>query len=301
MFTKNYSLTDDKIYKFNISDNDTLKIKKFYEIDPFPDYNNDDDKLSILKKGDVNFLASRVKKFIGYNKKILEVGSGTCQLSIYFSIGSNNTIFALDSSYESLKKGAQFAKKNNISNVMFINSDLKNDIFFDNYFDFIFCNGVLHHTKDPYNNFVRLISLLKKDQFFVIGLYNRYGRIRTVFRKYFYRLFGKKFLFLFDPYLRILTKDTKKNLSKINAWINDQYRHPIESTHTISECLLWFKKNNIKFINLFPNLNSNFSDNIFDEQLEPSFLEKFIIQILMPFQNYGSEGGLFVMIGKKLK
>ena len=65
---------------------------------------------------------------------------------------------------------------------MFINSDLKNDIFFDNYFDFIFCNGVLHHTKDPYNNFVRLISLLKKDQIFVIGLYNRYGRIRTIFQ-----------------------------------------------------------------------------------------------------------------------
>ena len=46
-----------------------------------------DDKSSISHKGDKNYLASEFKKFIGFNKNVLEVGCGTGQLSIYFSIG----------------------------------------------------------------------------------------------------------------------------------------------------------------------------------------------------------------------
>ena len=298
-FVKKPFLTEDGICSFSILKKDTLETKIFYETDPFPNYNDDDNKYSILKKGDGNYLASKIKKNIGYNKKILEVGSGTSQLSMYFSIGTNNIIFALDSSFKSLEKGVQFAKKNNVSNILFINADLADDIFPDNYFDFIWCNGVLHHTKDPYFNFAKIVKKLKKNQYILIGLYNRYGRIRTVIRKYFYRLLGRQFLYFFDPYLRYLRKDFNKNQNRINAWINDQYHHPIESLHDINECLLWFRNNKIKFVNCFPNLNNSISDSIFEENLAPSFLQRFIIQFLMIFSVHGSEGGLFVMIGKK--
>ena len=299
LFIKKTFLTEEGIYSFDISNKDTLVTKMFYEADPFPNYNDDDNKYTILKKGDGNYLASKIKKTIGYNKKILEVGSGTCQLSMYFSIGTNNIIFALDSSCKSLDKGLQFAKKNNVSNVLFVNADLADDIFFDNYFDFIWCNGVLHHTKDPYFNFTKIVKKLKKNQYILIGLYNRYGRIRTVIRKYFYRLLGRQFLYFCDPYLRHLCKDFNKNQHKINAWINDQYHHPIESLHDINEILLWFSNNKIKFVNCFPNLSNNISDNIFEEKLTPSFLQRFIIQFTMIFSVHGSEGGLFVMIGQK--
>ena len=81
-FVKKPFLTEDGICSFSILKKDTLETKIFYETDPFPNYNDDDNKYSILKKGDGNYLASKIKKRIGYNKKILEVGSGTCQLSM---------------------------------------------------------------------------------------------------------------------------------------------------------------------------------------------------------------------------
>ena len=34
-----------------------------------------------------------------------------------------------------------------------LNSDIFNDVLADDYFDFIWCNGVLHHTKNPYKAF----------------------------------------------------------------------------------------------------------------------------------------------------
>ena len=43
----------------------------------------------VLQKGNKNLLASQFKKFIGHNKNVLEVGCGTGQLSIYFSIGAH--------------------------------------------------------------------------------------------------------------------------------------------------------------------------------------------------------------------
>ena len=73
---------------------------------------------------------------------------------------------------------------NEISNVKFVNADLFDDVLKDRYFDFIWCNGVLHHTKDPYGGFKLSIKYLKKDGFILIGLYNKFGRIRTKIRKY---------------------------------------------------------------------------------------------------------------------
>ena len=227
----------------------------------------------------------------------MEVGSGTCQLSLYLAIGTNNNIFALDGAYNSLLLGKKFANQNNINNIHFINADLFDDIFPNAIFDFIWCNGVLHHTKDPYNGFVNLVKKLKKDGIVLVGLYNRFGRIRTIVRKYFYKIFGKKFLFVFDPYLRKLKKDYYKNLEKINAWINDQYEHPVESLHTYGECIKWFNKNGIEYINSIPNLNSNYD--LFERSEVPNIYERFLLQLAMPFTSYGGEGGLFIMIGKK--
>ena len=63
----------------------------------------DDNKQTILNKGDKNQLAKQFKKFIGLKKKVLEVGCGTGQLANYFSIGTNNQIVGLDPTIYSLK------------------------------------------------------------------------------------------------------------------------------------------------------------------------------------------------------
>ena len=295
-FLKKKINKEDGIFKFEINDNETKKVTSFYKESPFPNYESNDNKSTILDKGNKNYLTSKFKNFIGYKKDVLEVGCGTGQLAIYFALGTNNRVVGLDPTIESLKLAADFSKKQNIDNIDFINADIFDDVLADKYFDFIWCNGVLHHTKDPYKAFRVLIKSLKNEGYVLIGLYNKFGRIRTVFRRYMFKIFGSKYLDIFDPTLRNL----KNNEEERKAWIRDQYIHPIESLHTIDNVLEWFNKNDIEFINSIPS--SNFEDNdenLFSKKSEGDLYSRVINQLSMIFSNLGSDGGLFIVIGKK--
>ena len=284
------------IISFEIKDTETKKVTNFYQETPFPNYKDEDNKQTILEKGNKNFLAAQFKKFIGYKKNILEVGCGTGQLSIYFSIGTNNNVVALDPTIQSLNLAKKFADSNSISNIKFLNADIFDDVLTDQYFDFIWCNGVLHHTKDPYGAFKILIKSLKSKGYVLIGLYNKYGRLRTVIRRYLYKLFGKKFLEKIDPTLKNLKLDENEK----NAWIRDQYIHPIESLHTVDEVLKWFDENNIDFVSSIPSSDFDFDyKNIFEKKSRGSLYSRIINQFTMIFNSLGSDGGLFVLIGKK--
>ena len=286
----------DGILSFEIKDIETNKVTNFYKETPFPNYKEKDDRQTILEKGNKNFLANQFKKFIGHQKNVLEVGCGTGQLSIYFSIGANNNIVGLDPTIESLKLAKNFSDKNNITNIKFVNADIFDDVLSDDYFDLIWCNGVLHHTKDPYGAFEILVKSLKKEGYVLIGLYNKIGRVRTIFRRYIFKFFGRKILDKIDPTLRNLKFDEDEK----NAWIKDQYTHPIESLHTIDEVLNWFDKNNITFISSIPSTDFDYDYNdIFKKKSSGTFFSRIFNQISMIFNSLGSDGGLFVLIGKK--
>ena len=280
-----------------ISDQTALKVSNFYQSKPFPNYKTDDDKISVSERGDKNFLAKQFKDFVGYNKKILEVGCGTGQLSVYFANGNNNLIVSLDATIESLKVAKKFSKKNFIENIKFLNADIFDDTLSDNFFDFIWCNGVLHHTKDPYKAFKIIIKSLKPSGYVLVGLYNKYGRIRTLMRKFFFKIFGEKVLRLFDPTLDKL----KVSLDEKNAWIQDQYQHPQESLHTLDEVIGWFEKNNIEFISSIPDCDfeNEPQKSIFTLSSKGNLATRLINQISMLFNSLGDDGGLFVVIGKK--
>ena len=138
MFKNNLDIHfKEGIYELNIKNSITQKVGKFYAENPFPDYKIDDTKHTIQKIGDNNLLMKELKRLVGFNKSLLEVGSGTCQLSNYLAIGTNNKICAFDGSLQSLKLGKEFAKKNNIQNVDFVRGDIFDKIFEDGAFDFI--------------------------------------------------------------------------------------------------------------------------------------------------------------------
>ena len=304
MFKNNNYTVNEGIKIFNSLNATTKKVISFYKDDPFPNYELSDNKQTILEKGNKNMFTSNLKKFIGYNKKILEVGSGTCQLSNYLSIGNNNQITAFDANYSSLKTGLDFAKKNEIKNVDFVCGDIFDDHFKDEYFDIILCNGVLHHTKNSHEAFKKSVKWLKINGYIVLGLYNKIGRLRTFFRKWMYRILGKKYLMIFDPVLRKINKKSKR---KINAWIKDQYNHPLERSHTFDEVLKWFKEENIEFISSLPQSTvfektsrEDVFTNLFQKRKKGNFFERILSQIFMIFQHEGSEGGLFIVIGKKM-
>ena len=286
------------IFSFLIEDKETKKVTEFYKITPFPNYKDNDDKQSILEKGNKNLLAQKFRNFIGFKKKILELGCGTGQLSIYFSLGTNNRIVGFDPTIQSLNLAKDFATKNEIFNIEFVNADIFDDVLVDNYFDFIWCNGVLHHTKDPYKAFQIVAKSLKNEGYILVGLYNKFGRLRTILRKYLSKIFGVRFLEFFDPTL----KNLKISDEERKSWIKDQYFHPIESLHTLDEVLEWFDNNDIEYINSIPSCDFEFTqdyDDLFKKNSVGSFYSRIINQFSMIFNRLGSDGGLFVVIGKK--
>ena len=139
---------------------------------------------------------------------------------------------------------------------------------------------------------------LKKEGYILIGLYNKIGRIRTIIRKYLYKIFGENFLKLIDPTLRNLKNDTEEQ----RAWIRDQYIHPVESLHTTDEVLGWFNENDIEFISSIPACDFDDDDdysNLFEKKSIGTLYSRITNQISMIFNKLGSDGGLFVLIGKK--
>ena len=63
-FLKKDCNDDNGILSFEIKDEKTKQITKFYNEKPFPNYKNNDNKQTILEKGNKNFLAHQFKKFI---------------------------------------------------------------------------------------------------------------------------------------------------------------------------------------------------------------------------------------------
>jgi 2-polyprenyl-3-methyl-5-hydroxy-6-metoxy-1,4-benzoquinol methylase len=295
-FLKQLPILEDNIFCNKIQDVTSKEIANFYNVEPFPSYEKDESIDRFKEKGDKNIFIKNLKDFIGFNKKILEVGCGTGQVSNYLAIGTNSEVYGIDLAVNSLKLAVNFSKKNNINNTFFCNADLFDDIFKEKSFDLIYCSGVLHHTKNPKEGFVRIVSLLKDNGYVVLGLYNRYGRLWTKLKKVIFRLKAfRSHSHLFDSKLKELRSETKK----FDSWFNDQFQHPLESVHTFDEVLNWFSESNIKFCFSLPS--TDFFDKIdFNAtQLKGNFFIRLFKQFLMLFNIWGKEGGLFIFVGRK--
>jgi SAM-dependent methyltransferase len=161
-------------------------------------------------------------------------------------------------------------------------------------FDVILCNGVLHHTSDPRGGFMGLVPLLKPGGHIVIGLYNKYGRLATDFRRGLFHVVKGSAKFI-DPYLR----SVKMSRDKERAWFADQYLHPHESKHTIDEVLGWFDQAGLEFVNGVPPVDQSSSQNgLFTPSRPGSSWEHFSVQAKQIVTG-SREGGFFVMIARR--
>lgn len=276
-------------------------VERFYTKNPFPNYNEFEGVHDLEKKVMENQFLSNLKKSLGFGKRIIEVGSGTSQLSIALANGTNNELVAFDSTLESLRMGSAFAEKHEIKNCTFVNGDLFSDPFQEAQFDVVWCSGMLHHTESAERGFEIILKWLKPEEYVILGLYNLYGRIRTVFRQLLYKFLGKgkfaRFLVsLLDPVLRSNISSSKKK-----AWFQDQYEHPVESLHTLDEVLRWFDSCGVEFISSIPmcDASSVVYEDMFSKKIRGSRDTRFFSQLCMIFSPLGREGGLFLVIGKK--
>jgi len=271
-------------------------VKNFYTKYSFPNYNDFDDIQLFLRKTKDHHLSKLISEQIGENKKILEIGCGTGQLTNYLAATTfSKNAYGTDLSINSLKLANDFKKRNQIDNIKFVQMNLFKPCFKKNSMDLVISNGVIHHTYNPEKGFATVSDLVKPGGYLIISLYNYLGRLITLINKFFYKIFGNKGL-IFDKYLNSNISKRKKI-----SWTQDQYNHPVESLHSMGEVLEWFKKKEISFVSSIPKIHGKFdiSEKIFKEQSEGDFIDRFNTQFEMIFNYQSQEGGLFTMIGKK--
>ena len=170
-------------------------------------------------------------------------------------------------------------------------------IFREESFPLVICNGVLHHTSDPFAGFQSIAKLVKKGGFILIGLYHKYGRIITDIRRIIFNISGDHFKFL-DP--RLIAQDIGE--TRKLTWFADQYKNPHESKHTIGELLRWFDQTGFDFVGSIPKLKAfeAFSEyeKLFKANPRGNWLDHFLVQARLLFTG-SKEGGFFLMIGRR--
>jgi SAM-dependent methyltransferase len=272
-------------------------VKSFYEETPFPGYEDIDSSHSLRQKAEKGIFARLLDDQIPHGARILEVGCGTGQLSNFLGMTWGRTVFATDICLNSLKLGQEFKEKNQIDNVAFLQMNLFRPIFSPGSFDLVICNGVLHHTSDPFFGFRSITSLVKKGGFIIVGLYNRFGRIPTDIRRFVFRLSGNRFQFLDTRLADQSLSDMRKRI-----WFLDQYKNPHESKHTIGEVLRWFDQCQVEFINSIPKFTAfapfSAQEELFKANPRGTRLDHSLAQLGMLLSG-GREGGFFITIGRK--
>ncbi len=275
----------------------TDRIKAFYEKTPFPDYEDLDSADSLRRKSVQGFFARLLDEQIPSNAKVLEVGCGTGQLSNFLGLTWGRTVIGADMCLNSLRLGQAFSRKNEIASVAFTQMNLFRPVFRPGSFDVVICNGVLHHTSDPYLGFQSILKLVKKGGHIVIGLYHAYSRIPTDIRRFLFRISGNRLRFL-DYRLRQRDLGDKKK----NSWFMDQYNNPHESKHTFDDALDWFKRCGVEFVHSIPRMQPGEgmaeNEKLFEPVSSGSRWERFLVEAGMLVAG-DREGGFFVVIGKK--
>ena len=114
-----------------------------------------------------NFLKSR--------KQILDAGTGIGNSAKMLAVNPTSTVYALDAS-DSIDFA--YKKYGNIKNIHFIQADIRQLPFKKYFFDYIFSDQVLHHTKNTATSFRYLTKFLVKSGLISIYVYNRKAPIR---------------------------------------------------------------------------------------------------------------------------
>ncbi len=274
----------------------TELVKAFYEETPFPNYDGFDSRASLMDKARKGVFAALLDEQLPKDALVLEAGCGTGQLSNFLGMSWRRRVVAGDMCLNSLRLAKRFADTYSVRNVGFMQFNLFRPPFRDESFDVIVSNGVLHHTGDCEGGFRALLSKLKPGGYFVMGLYNALGRLPTLWKRGLFRTFGPSLYFL-DHRL----SDWHREPERVKAWFMDQYRHPHETRHSMSEVLDWFERYGVDFVNGIPHLDGSAfesRESLFAPHAAGSRLSRTMTELNM-LAGGGKDGGLFIMIGRK--
>lgn len=274
-------------------DSCTNMVRDFYELAPFPGYRDHDSLQALRARAERSAFARLLDAAIPMDARILEIGCGTGQMSLFLA-GADRLVVGADVTRASLELGAAAARRFGVTGIQFVETDLHNPGLCGSAFDVVYTSGVLHHTRDPRHAFAAILPLLRPGGMIVVGLYNAFARIPLRLRRVVARLSGYRWIPL-DPVLR----DRKSEPARREAWVRDQYRHPEEHRHTAAEVRGWFAENGIEYVRTYPSLlMGEKTEDLFAADEDFWAVEAWLSQIGW-MKTLGQEGGLFVTIGRR--
>ena len=271
----------------------THRVKKFYEENPFPGYEGLEEFGTLVSKGRENPFARNLLESIGYNKRILECGCGTGQMSHYLQL-NNNQVLGVDMSLSSLRLAQEHKRRNGLTRCLFSQMNLYEMGIKDESFDVVISHGVLHHTPDPREAFLQIVRKARRGGIVMVGLYNRLFRIPTWVRARLIPVFGERL----DPVVRKRIHDP----IKASTWIADQYYNPHESWHTIDDVLGWFEEADVEFLNCYPPILDTPGEEsplLFGPSDPGGRFQRLMTQVSWLW-SLSREGSLFDVIGRRM-
>lgn len=274
----------------------TELVKAFYEETPFPNYDDDETPQTLAAKARRNLLVSALDTQLPEDAVVLEAGCGTGQLSNFLGLSPRRRVFGGDVCLNSLRLGDGFRRRHAVPNAAFLQMNLFRPPFRDGSFDLVICNGVLHHTGDAHAGFAALLDKVKPGGFILVGLYNAYARLPTLWRRWAFARFGAA-AHVLD---RRLTAG-RFNEARRQAWFRDQYQHPHETRHSYDEVLGWFDAAGVEYLSSLPPADGGAftaRTRLFEQQPRGGGLGRVGVQLRMLAAG-GQYGGIFIMIGRK--
>lgn len=254
------SLNIKKIKKVTRSNN-TEEVNKIYKIHSpsIYKYIQNKKKFENFIKEKENFFLDKLKlpTSIFKNKEVLDLGSGTGINSSCFAIwGAKLTLVEYDKFSYSFSKN--FYQKTLKKKATFINSDI---FLFKTKkkFDFVHCNGVLHHTSNTKLGIKMISGFLKKGGFFIFCNSNTSGYFQRHLQRFTLFKISKNNDDIYK-YSKILFSENIRRAKKFgqrstDSIIYDNYLNPKIDTRSYDEILKLFKKNKLNLYSSHPPYN----------------------------------------------
>jgi len=276
-------------------DAQTERVRGFYEQTPFPDYPPGASLSWLRARAERSEFARAFDHAVSGDARILEIGCGTGQMSLYLA-RAHRLVIGADLTRAALILGSAAARRFGLDQVRFIETDLLRPGLRDGTFDVVYSSGVLHHTPNPRAAFARLVRLVRPGGMIVLGVYNAFARIPLRLRRLVARLSAYRCI-PFDPVLR----DRENEPARRTAWLRDQYRHPEEHRHTLAEVQTWFAENGVHYVRAYPSAllgDEPDQDALFESAADSWRFEGLLAQMGW-IASLGHEGGLFVTVGRR--
>jgi SAM-dependent methyltransferase len=225
----------------------------------------------------------------------LEVGCGTGQLTNFLSI-AHRSVLGIDVCLNSLRLANGFKTTQGLERATFAQMNLFRPALQPAFFDVVISNGVLHHTSDCRLAFKSVGRLVRRGGYLVVGLYSAYSRKLHAARRILIRWTGITSPWL-DPHFGKVGAGGKRD-----AWFQDQYHHPHETSHTLDEVLEWMNEDGFDFVNSIPKpapgpvLSPH--ERLFERRDPGTAVSRMMSQVANMGSGY-REGGFFIIIGER--